>query len=102
MSLSIRNVSDSDEERVESLFSETEKEVIEYLVEAPEMSYSDIAEERGVSRGAVNNAVARIRDKTRVALVTLSESPHTDEVAEEFDEEVLTEVVNRIKADSDV
>jgi DNA-binding CsgD family transcriptional regulator len=97
MSLSIRNVSDSDEERVENLFSETEKEVIEYLVEHPEMSYSDIADERGVTRGAVNNAVARIRDKSRTAIITLLDSPHTKEVAKELDDRELETLISLLE-----
>ena len=80
---------------VEPSFSETELEVVRYLIEHPEMSHKEIAEERGVARGTVNNAVARIRDKTRVAFATLLESPHTTEVAKEIEEDDLDELISR-------
>ncbi|WP_424007133.1 helix-turn-helix transcriptional regulator [Haloferax denitrificans] len=81
---------------IEPSFSETELEVIRYLIEHPEMSHKEIAKERGVARGTVNNAVARIRDKTRVAFATLLESPHTAEVAKEIEEDDLDELVSRL------
>jgi DNA-binding MarR family transcriptional regulator len=83
---------------VDSSFSETELEVIRYLIEHPEMSHKDIAEERGVARGTVNNAVARIRDKTRTSFVTLIESPHTEEVAKEIDSEDLEQLLSELQA----
>jgi len=61
------------------------------------MSHKEIAEERGVARGTVNNAVARIRDKTRVAFATLLESPHTTEVAKEIEEDDLDELISRLE-----
>ncbi|MFC7130958.1 helix-turn-helix transcriptional regulator [Haloferax chudinovii] len=82
---------------VEPSFSETELEVVRYLIEHPEMSHKEIAEERGVARGTVNNAVARIRDKTRVAFATLLESPHTTEVAKEIEEDDLDELISRLE-----
>jgi predicted DNA-binding protein (UPF0251 family) len=84
-------------EDVDSSFSETELEVIRYLIEHPEMSHKDIAEDRGVARGTVNNAVARIRDKTRTAFSTLLESPHTEEVAKEIDDEDLERLLSELQ-----
>lgn len=92
---------ESDKQGAESLFSETEREVIGYLIEHPEMSYSDIADERGVSRGAVNNAVARVRDKTRVSFATLIDNPHTREVAEELSEEDLEALISLLNGIAD-
>jgi DNA-binding CsgD family transcriptional regulator len=82
---------------VDSSFSETELEVIQYLIKHPEMSHKEIAEERGVARGTVNNAVARIRDKTRTAFVTLLESPHTEQVAKEIDDEDLDDLITQLR-----
>jgi len=88
-------------EDVDPSFSETELEVIRYLIEHPEMSHRDIAEDRGVARGTVNNAVARIRDKTRTALSTLLESPHTEEVAQEVDNEGLERLLSELQQAQD-
>lgn len=82
---------------VDSSFSKTEVEVIHYLIEHPEMSHKEIAEEREVARGTVNNAVARIRDKTRTAFATLIESPHTEQVSKEIDEEDLDDLITQLK-----
>lgn len=82
---------------VDSSFSETELEVIQYLIENPEMSHKDIADERGVARGTVNNAVARIRDKTRTAYATLLHSPHTEEIAKEIDDENLENLLDQLQ-----
>jgi len=82
---------------VDSSFSEAELEVIRYLIEHPEMSHKDIAEERDVARGTVNNAVSRIRDKTRTAFSTLLESPHTEEVAKEIDKKELERLVSELQ-----
>ena len=71
----------------ESSFSDLEKEVIEYLVRNPGMSHQDIADELDVSRGTVNKAVARVKEKTRTSFATLLESPYTEEIGEELDEE---------------
>jgi DNA-binding MurR/RpiR family transcriptional regulator len=71
----------------ESSFSDLEKEVIEYLVSNPDMSHQDIADELDVSRGTVNKSVARIKEKTRTSFATLLESPYTEEISEEVDED---------------
>lgn len=86
----------------DSLFSQSEKDVIQYLIEHPEMSHRDIANERGVARGTINNAVARIRDKTRTAFVTLLESPHTEEVAQELDDDNIERLLEDIQSSQDV
>ena len=82
---------------MDSSFSETELEVIRYLIEHPEMSHKEIAEERGVARGTVNNAVARIRDKTRISFATLLESPHTEQVAKEIDDEDIDGLIKHLR-----
>jgi DNA-binding CsgD family transcriptional regulator len=82
---------------MDSSFSETELEVIRYLIEQPEMSHKEIAEERGVARGTVNNAVARIRDKTRMSFATLLESPHTEQVAKEIDDEDIYDLIKQLR-----
>ena len=82
----------------DSLFSESEKEIVRFLMEHPEMSHKDIADERDVARGTVNNAVARIRDKTRTAFATLLKSPHTEEVARELESEDLKQLISRLEA----
>lgn len=84
----------------DSTFSEAELEVIRYLVEHPEMSHREIAEERDVARGTVNNTVARIRDKTRVALATLIKSPHTREVVEEIEDDNLEQLLSELEEHS--
>jgi DNA-binding MurR/RpiR family transcriptional regulator len=71
----------------ENSFSDLEKEVIEYLVGNPDMSHQDIADELDVSRGTVNKSVARIKEKTRTSFATLLESPYTEEISEEVDED---------------
>lgn len=81
----------------DSLFSEGEHEIIRYLTEHPEMSHREIADDRGVARGTVNNAVARIRDKTRRAFATLLESPHTEGVAQELESEDLDRLISRLE-----
>jgi len=85
----------------DSLFSETELDVIRYLTERPEMSHGEIADERDVARGTVNNAVARIRDKTRRAFATLLQSPHTEEVAGELDTDDLDRLVSLLQRSQD-
>jgi len=52
------------------------------------MSHQDIADEMDVSRGTVNKSVARIKEKTRTSFATLLESPYTEEISEEMDEEL--------------
>ena len=81
----------------DNLFSDTELEIIHYLTDHPEMSHREIADERDVARGTVNNAVARIRDKTRQAFATLLESPHTEEVARELESEDLERLISRLE-----
>jgi len=82
---------------VDSSFSKTELEIIRYLIRHPEMSHKEIAEERGVARGTVNNTVARIRDKTRTAFATLLESPHTEQVAKEIDDEDIDKLIEQLR-----
>jgi DNA-binding MurR/RpiR family transcriptional regulator len=78
----------------ESSFSDLEKEVTEYLVGNPDMSHQDIADELDVSRGTVNKAVARIKEKTRTSFATLLESPYTEEISEEVDEEMKNRLIS--------
>jgi transposase-like protein len=79
-------------------FSDSEKEIISYLVENPDTSYQEIADDREVARGTVTNSVARIRSKTRDAFATLLESPHTEEVAEELEEKDIEQLIQILQS----
>lgn len=81
----------------DSSFSNGEKEIISYLRDRPEMSHQEIADEKTIARGTVNNAVARVRDKTRTAFATLLASPHTEEVARELDDENVDELITHLR-----
>lgn len=62
-----------------SILSHGEQDVAGYLREHPDASTAEIAAARGTDEAAVEQAIERIRRKTRRAVVTLSESPFAEE-----------------------
>jgi len=62
-----------------SILSHGEQDVAGYLREHPGATPTDIAEARGVDESSVEQAIDRIEVKTHRAIVTLAESPFTEE-----------------------
>jgi transposase len=79
----------------DSIFSHGERAIASMIADG--MSLEEIAEERGASTETIEKSIDRIREKTSRAFTTLAESPFTDEVEADLDEETreeLLEVLN--------
>jgi predicted DNA-binding protein YlxM (UPF0122 family) len=85
----------------DSHFSDAEQDVAMYLHDYPDMSYQDIADERGVAKGTVHNAVNRIRTKTRTSFQTLLASPFTEDIISELDESDLEDLIAMLESAHD-
>ena len=78
--------------RTDTLFSDTQQKVIDRL---GDQTYDEIAADLGVAPGTVRSHVARIKAKTRRALVTLETSPVLEEV---LDEDEYRDVREQLRA----
>lgn len=68
-----------------SILSHGEQDVAGYLREHPDATPADIAEARGVDEAAIEQAIDRLETKTHRAVVTLAESPFTEQALSSAD-----------------
>lgn len=87
-------------ERADSILSHGERDVAGHFREDPDASVESVAAARGVPEEAVEQAIERVRGKTRRAFQTLAESPFTDAVAEELDEDTRTRLRRALQDES--
>jgi DNA-directed RNA polymerase specialized sigma24 family protein len=74
----------------DSILSHGEQAIASMLADG--MSLEEIAEERGAPPETVEKSIDRIREKTVRAFTTLSESPFTDELVADLDDETREEL----------
>lgn len=74
----------------DSILSHGEQAIASMLADG--MAIEEIGEERGVPSETIEKSIDRIREKTARAFTTLSESPFTDELVADLDEETRAEL----------